>query len=143
MWMLRALADTPLTIITVVFLLAGHTRNKLDRLFSRISVALRGKDYFTVDGMLRRVRETLRHTVLYSSHLGQVWQWKILTEGDVPGGGASDAQPCPGTCLPVFEGQRGLDAVEAVDGRRGIVNASTGIVRAGGRVCGALAPGRA
>ena len=44
MWMLFALDDTPLTIINVVFLLAGHTRNKLGRLFSRLSVALRAKD---------------------------------------------------------------------------------------------------
>ena len=40
-WMLCALHDTPLTIINVVFPLVGHTHNKLDRLFSRISVALR------------------------------------------------------------------------------------------------------
>ena len=29
--------------------LVGHTHNKLDLMFSRISVALRGKDYFTED----------------------------------------------------------------------------------------------
>ena len=63
-WMLRALDDTPLTIIIVVFLMVGHTHNKLGRLFSRILVAPRGKASFTVEGMLRRVPETLPHTVL-------------------------------------------------------------------------------
>ena len=61
--LLRALDDTPLAIINVVFLLVGHTHNKLDRLFSRISVALRVLDYFTVEGALRQVRETLRYMV--------------------------------------------------------------------------------
>ena len=49
-------------------------------------MALRGKDYFTVEGMLRQVRGTLWHTLLHSSHLAQVWQWKTLAEGDMPGG---------------------------------------------------------
>ena len=84
-WMLCALAGTPLKAINVVFLMVGHTHNKLDRLFSRISVALRGKDYFTVEGMLRQVRETLRQTILHSNHSSQVWEWKALTEGDMPG----------------------------------------------------------
>ena len=43
-----------------------------------------GKDYFTVEGMLRRVRESMRSHV-HASHLAQVWQWKGLTEGDMPG----------------------------------------------------------
>jgi hypothetical protein len=59
-----ALYDTPLTIINVVFLMVGHTRNKLGRLLSRISVALRGNDYFTAEGSLRQVRETLQYTWL-------------------------------------------------------------------------------
>ena len=76
--MMCALHYTPLTIFNVAFLLVGHTHNKF-----RISVALRGKDYFTVEGLLRQVRETLRYTWLHSSHWGQVWHWKILTEGDM------------------------------------------------------------
>ena len=85
MFLLCALDDTPLRSICVVFLLVGHTHNKLDRLFSRISVALRGKDYFTVEGLLRQVRETLLSADLRSSHVGQVWGWKALCEGEMPG----------------------------------------------------------
>ena len=84
-WLLCALDDTPLRSICVLFLLVGHTHNKLDRLFSRISIALRGKDYFTVVGLLAQVRAVLKYTQLCSSHLGQTWQWKALAEGDMPG----------------------------------------------------------
>ena len=84
-WLLCALEGTPLKVIGVMFLLVGHTHNKLDRLFSRISVALRGKDYFTVEGLLRQARETLMSVDLHSSHLGQVWNWKALCQGEMPG----------------------------------------------------------
>ena len=84
-WLLCALEDTPLKVITVMFLLVGHTHNKVDRMFSRISVALQGKDYFTVEGLLRQVRETLMSVDLHSSHLGQVWHWKALCQGEMPG----------------------------------------------------------
>ena len=83
-WLLCALSDTPLRCICVVFLLVGHTHNKLDRMFSRISMGLRGKDYFTVEGMLQRARESMQ-SELRSGHLSQVWKWKGLTEGDMPG----------------------------------------------------------
>ena len=49
----------PSTIINlVVFLLVGHTHNKLEILFSRTLVALHGHEYFKVEGLLRQVRET-------------------------------------------------------------------------------------
>ena len=83
-WLLCALADTPLWLIDVVFLLVGHTHNKLDRLFSRIAVALRGQDYFTVVGMLRKVREHLKYCQLHSAHLAQVWRWKGLLDNPLP-----------------------------------------------------------
>ena len=85
-WLLCALYETPLRSIEVVFLLVGHTHNKLDRLFSRISVALRGQDYFTVVGMLRKMRERLHYCQLHAGHLAQEWQWKALVEDPLPGG---------------------------------------------------------
>ena len=54
-WLLCVLEGTPLWMIEAVFPLVGHTHNNLDRLFSRIAAALRGRDYFTVIGMLRTV----------------------------------------------------------------------------------------
>ena len=85
-WLLCALSDTPLWSIEVVFLMVGHTHNKLDRMFSRISVALRGRDYFTVVAMLRKIREILRYCTLHAGHLAQVWRWKAIIENPMPGG---------------------------------------------------------
>ena len=78
-WLLCVLSGCPLSVITVVFLLVGHTHNKLDRLFSRISVALFGRDYFTVPGMLSIVRRVLS-SELRSAHLGQVWDFKSMLD---------------------------------------------------------------
>ena len=79
-WLLCALHDTPLWTIDVLFLLVGHTHNKLDRFFSRIAVALAGRDYITVTGMLRQMREHLTYCDVKSDHLSQVWGWKGLLE---------------------------------------------------------------
>ena len=78
-WLLCALADTPLWTIDVIFLLVGHTHNKLDRFFSRLAVALAGRDYFTVVGMLRIMVRSLSCDV-DTAHLSQVWGWKELQE---------------------------------------------------------------
>ena len=78
-WLLCALHDTPLWMIDVVFLMVGHTHNKLDRFFSRIAVALAGRDYFTVVGMLNQIRASLACDVK-SGHLSQVWAWNELKE---------------------------------------------------------------
>ena len=37
-----------------------------------------------MEGMLQRARESMR-SELRSGHLGQVWGWKGLTEGEMPG----------------------------------------------------------
>ena len=84
-WLLCALKGTSLWCVEVLFLLVGHTHNKLDRMFSRISVALRGRDYFTVVGMLRRICDSLMYCKLETGHLGQVWAWKGLNETPMPG----------------------------------------------------------
>ena len=94
-WLLCALDSTPLWRIDVLFLLVGHTHNKLDRLFSRIAVALAGRDYFTVVGMLRQLQPSLSHCTVKSNHLSQVWAWKGLME-----------HPCT-------RGMRNLDPVDA------------------------------
>ena len=84
-WLLCVLAGTSLWSVEVLFLLVGHTHNKLDRMFSRIAVALRGHDYFTVVGMLRRICGSLNYCNLDTGHLGQVWAWKGLIEEPMPG----------------------------------------------------------
>jgi len=141
--MLRALPDTSLTTLYVVFLFLGQTHNKLDRLLSCISVAPRAKDYFTVEGVVAASPGDIAVHVVALEPLGPSVAMQGIDRGRHVWRGASDAQPCPGTCFPVFDGRlRDLYAVEAVEDRRGMVQASTGIVRAGGRACGALAPCR-
>ena len=46
-WLLINLEDTKLWSITLLFLLVGHTHNKLGRFFSRVKMALAGMSYFT------------------------------------------------------------------------------------------------
>ena len=77
-WLLCALCDTSLATIDVLFLLVGHTHNKLDRFFSRLAVALAGRDYFTVVGMIRLLQESLKYCRVESGHLSQVWGFKEL-----------------------------------------------------------------
>ena len=78
-WLLCALEGTPLWMIDVIFLMVGHTHNKLDRFFSRIAVALAGRDYFTVVGMLSQIVASVACEV-QTGHLSQVWGWKQLQE---------------------------------------------------------------
>ena len=94
-WLLCALDSTPLWRIDVLFLLVGHTHNKLDRLFSLIAVALAGRGYLTVVGMLRQLQSSLLHCTVKSNHLSQVWAWKELM-----------GHPCT-------RGMRNLDPVHA------------------------------
>ena len=75
MWLLCVLDSTPLWTIDVLFLLVGHTHNKLDRFFSRIAVALAGRDYYTVVGMFKQLQEHLTYCEVQTDHLSQVWGW--------------------------------------------------------------------
>ena len=43
MWLLCVLSETKLWSVVLTFLLVGHTHDRIDRLFSRVKVALRGR----------------------------------------------------------------------------------------------------
>ena len=64
--------------LLLVCLLVGHTHDEIDRLFSRIKVALAGHDYFTVTEMLDKIIAGLPGFELYTGHLSHVWAWKDL-----------------------------------------------------------------
>lgn len=55
MWFLCVMRHTVLWGLLLVCLLVGHTHDEIDRLFSRIKVALAGHDYFTVIEMLEKL----------------------------------------------------------------------------------------
>ena len=80
MWLLVVLETTPLWSVLLLFLTVGHTHNEVDRFFSRVRVALRGRDYFTPEEMINVLRETLRGFEFDSCHLNQIWNWKAGRE---------------------------------------------------------------
>ena len=43
MWLLCVRSETKLWSVVLTFLLVGHTHDRIDRLFSRVKVALRGR----------------------------------------------------------------------------------------------------
>ena len=64
--------------LLLVCLLVGHTHDEIDRLFSRIKVALAGHDYFTVIEMLEKITAGLPGFELHTGHLSHVWAWKDM-----------------------------------------------------------------
>ena len=87
-----------------------HTTSWIDS-FSRIVVALAGRDYyFTVVGMLRQLQSILSHCTVKSNQLSQVWAWKGLME-----------HPCT-------RGMRNLDPAHALRALRRHVRAMEAVV---------------
>jgi hypothetical protein len=58
----------------IVLTRGAHTKIWIDS----FTVALAGRDYFTVVGMLRQLQSSLSHCTVKSNHLSQVWAWKEL-----------------------------------------------------------------
>ena len=80
-WLLCVLAGTPLWSTSAVFLLVGHTHNRLDRFFSRLSVALRGHDFYHLNGMWSIIQRVLSETYdIKIAHLNTVWEWTKLEQ---------------------------------------------------------------
>ena len=68
----------------MLFLIVGHTHDKIDRFFSRLRVALRGHDYFTLMEMFEILRNRLVAFDFTHSHLSRIWNWKALKRFDLP-----------------------------------------------------------
>ena len=71
---------TALWGLLLVCLLVGHTHDEIDRLFSRIKVALAGHDYFTVIEMLKIMTDGLPGFELHTGHLTHTWAWKDMAD---------------------------------------------------------------
>ena len=69
---------TPLKSVLVVFLIVGHTHDKLDRFFSRLGVSLKGHDYFTFDEMFAIIIKCLTTYDVQVTHMTDCWAWKEL-----------------------------------------------------------------
>jgi len=79
-WLLCVLKDTPLWSVLFVFLLVGHTHNRLDRFFGRLSTALAGRDYFTLDDLFEIIVENIRSHKIEMAHMTHHWDWYTLKE---------------------------------------------------------------
>ena len=87
MWFLCVMqeADSPLHSICMVFLLVGHTHDDIDRFFSRLRVAIAGRDYYTVAGLMKLIVDGLPGFNVRHSHLHTVWNWKAMEDDlDLP-----------------------------------------------------------
>ena len=64
----------------MVFLLVGHTHDDIDRFFSRLHVAIAGKDYYSVGGLMKIIADGLPGFNVRHSHLHTVWGWKDMED---------------------------------------------------------------
>ena len=83
-WPICVTQSTPLWSTTMLFLIVGHTHDKIDRFFSRHRVALRGHDYFTRIEMFEILRNRLPVLDLTHCHLSRIWNCKALQRFDLP-----------------------------------------------------------
>ena len=84
-WLLIVLQMSPLHSIVFLFLLVGHTHNKLDRFFSRIKIALTGRTYYTMDEMINTLHDAISGFTFDFQHLSDVWDFKEMEKAcDLP-----------------------------------------------------------
>ena len=85
MWLLINLEGTSLWRVNFVFLLVGHTHNKLYRFFSIVKKALQGHTYFTREDLIRRLHEGIHGLTFDFAHLTDVWNWYAMQKAcDMP-----------------------------------------------------------
>ena len=75
-WLLVVLEGTPLKSTALLFLLVGHTHNRVDRFFSRLKIALHGRDYMTRTELIQVFMESMHGFSFDAFHLNKVWNWK-------------------------------------------------------------------
>ena len=86
MWLLCVMLinNVPLHSICLMFLLVGHTHDDIDRFFSRLHVAIAGRNYYTVAGLMKLIVDGLPGFNIRHSHLHTVWAWKDMADLDLP-----------------------------------------------------------
>jgi hypothetical protein len=77
-WLLCILSSTCLWQIHFGFLMVGHTHDSLDRFFSRLCGALKGRDYFTAAEMQHLVNESMPCQSIAWGHLCTSWNFTDL-----------------------------------------------------------------
>ena len=82
-WLLINLDGTKLWCVTLLFLIVGHTHNKLDRIFSILKRCLRGHPYCTREQAFKIMADALQGFTMDHHHLSDVWDWWAI--GDALG----------------------------------------------------------
>lgn len=77
-WLLCVLRSTNLKEIEFQYPLVGHTHGSLDRFFSRLIVALRGRTYFTLADLEAVSKENLKSFAINWSHHGSSYDWVYI-----------------------------------------------------------------
>ena len=79
-WLLCCMEGTTLWSTLVVFLIVGHTHNRLDRFFGRVATAIAGRDYFTMGEFRDIVDRALPGFHVRWAHCDRVWDWTELKD---------------------------------------------------------------
>ena len=77
-FMLASLRDTALSAIEFQYPLVGHTHGSLDRFFSRLITALRGRTYYTMEEMADISTSCLKAVRVNWSHHGSTYNFAHL-----------------------------------------------------------------
>ena len=111
-WLLCTLSDMSHALHLRCLPARGAHAQQARQSVSRISLGLRGKDYFTVEGMLQRARESMR-SELRSGHFGPGVGMERVDRGRDARRNPPHAESSPCSCLQVLtRHRRDLHAVE-------------------------------
>lgn len=77
-WLLCSLSETCLWKVQLGFMLVGHTHDNLDRFYSRLCAALKGKNYFTAAEMHQIVIDSMPSQHVEWGHLCTSWNFTDL-----------------------------------------------------------------
>ena len=76
-WLLAHTRNTPLQEVCVVFLMVGHTHDLVDQFFSRVSVALHGRDIYNMGTLWQVLEESMKDPPSHS-HLRDCYAFKTV-----------------------------------------------------------------
>jgi len=76
LWLLAVLRHTQLSLVRFLQLMVGHTHDALDRFYSRLKAALRGRDFDTLDELADVAGKAMPAVDLEWFHLNRQWQWE-------------------------------------------------------------------
>lgn len=80
-WLLCYLGNSSLWCVRTVYKMVGHTHDNLDRFFSRVAMALRGRTYISQSDLQEVVSRTLRSYRIAWSHSHSSYNFEPIRQG--------------------------------------------------------------